>query len=464
MPPGCSTRRSRLRCDAAPGAFARAGRESYGLTVRPYEGDIQAGAAAALGPPTPADRAALSRMRTLTTLFFALDGFLFANFVVRVPDVKTRVGASAGALGLALLGVSAGAVITMMITGRLCARYGSRPVTVATAALMAFAVALPARAGGVGALGGVLLVFGAGYGGLNVSMNSVAVEITARLGRPVMPMFHAAYSFGGLSGAVIGGLLASAFSPTAHLTGIAALGLAVTSVAGTLLVRSRALVPEAPGRPRERSSTLTRAARRAQGRAPARTRMLVLVFGTIAMCTAYGEGALADWGALHLRTDLHTSTAMAAAGYASFSVAMLAGRLAGTWMLTRAGRTFVLATGGLTAAAGMLTAALAPSLPLVLAGFVLVGLGLSNQFPAAIAGAGALTGPGGVAAASTLGYFGMLAGPPVIGLLTDHVGLPVALTTIALLAAVAAAVAVFARQAEGARTAPAADRAVPERI
>jgi MFS family permease len=166
----------------------------------------------------------------------------------------------------------------------------------------------------------------------------------------------------------------------------------------------------------------------------------------IALCSAYGEGALADWGALHLRLDLHTSVGLAAAGYASFSAAMVAGRLSGSWLLARLGRTFVLAGGALTAAAGMLIAALVPVLVVVIGGFVLVGLGLANLFPAAIGQAGALRGPRGVAAASTIGYAGLLAGPPTIGFLSERTGLPTALTTISWLAAVAAVVAVLVRR------------------
>jgi hypothetical protein len=93
----------------------------------------------------------------------------------------------------------------------------------------------------------------------------------------------------------------------------------------------------------------------------------------------------------------------------------------------------------------LLLAALAPLLPRVVLGFALTGLGLSNTFPTTIARAGALTGPGGVAAASTFGYGGLLLGPPTIGFLTDAVGLPTALTTVSVLAAAAAAVAYAVR-------------------
>jgi MFS family permease len=419
------------------------------------------------GGDAAAVQAATRRMRVLITVFFALDGFVFANWVVRVPEVKAQVGASAGELGLALLAVSCGAVATMTPTGRLCARFGSRRPTLVLSVLLSLSVMLPARMTTVGALAAVLFLFGGAYGGLNVAMNSAAVDIARQLGRPIMPTFHAAYSFGGLLGALAGGAVAQFLSPTWHLTLVGSLTLVLSVGLGVLMLRCPIL-------PVERRSARTRApadpaadsaadpaadfaadpgpagdaARRSRPERSMRT--LVFMFGMIALCSSYGEGALADWGALHLRTDLHTSAGMAAAGYASFSVAMFAGRLSGTRLLVRAGRTAVLVVGGLTAAAGMLVAALAPALPLVLLGFVLVGLGLANQFPAAIGQAGVLTGASGVAAASTLGYGGMLAGPPVIGLLTDHTGLPVALTSIALLAGAGAVIALLARRAESA--------------
>jgi MFS family permease len=169
------------------------------------------------------------------------------------------------------------------------------------------------------------------------------------------------------------------------------------------------------------------------------------MFGLIAACTAYGEGALAGWGPLHIQQDLHGGSGIAAAGYAAVALAMTVGRLSGTALLVRIGQTRALVLGGLTACAGMLIGALAPAIPLVIIGFALTGLGLANLFPTAIARAGELTGPSGVAVASTLGYGGMLLGPPSIGFLADAFGLPTALTTVSALAAVAAAIAYAVR-------------------
>ncbi|AGS67919.1 MFS transporter [Streptomyces collinus] len=372
----------------------------------------------------------LTALRVAITAFFALDGFVFAGWVVRIPDIKHQTHASVGSLGLALLGVSAGAVVTMTLTGRLCRRFGSHLVTVVCAVLLSLGVALPPLTHSALALGTVLLVFGAAYGGINVAFNSAAVDLVAALGRPVMPTFHAAFSLGGMVGAGLGGLLAGTLSPTRHLLGLTLTGLLVTLVAGRALLRHEP--PPPPGRAHPEP---------AGGRHPGdRVRGPVLVLGLIALCTAYGEGAMADWGALHLKQDLAASPATAAAGYACFALAMTVGRLSGTRLLELLGRTRTVIAGGTTAATGMLLASLAPALWAALLGFAVTGLGLANLFPVAVERAGALAGPSGVAVASTLGYGGMLLGPPAIGFMADWSSLPTALLSVAVLAAIAAAV------------------------
>ncbi|MEU5418293.1 MFS transporter [Streptomyces sp. NPDC020667] len=378
--------------------------------------------------PIPVDPA-LRSLRTALTLFFALDGLLFAGWVVRIPAIKEQTGASAGALGLALLGVSAGAVATMTVTGRLCHKFGSHPVTVAAGVLMSLGIALPPLTHSALALGLVLLVFGAAYGGINVAMNSAAVDLVAALRRPVMPSFHAAFSLGGMLGAGLGGLVAGHLSATSHLLLLTVVGLAISAVAG------RALLAHPAPRPEPRTPAAT------TGSGSGKGRRLVVVFGLIALCDAYGEGALADWGALHLHQDLGARAGLAAVGYSVFALTMTLGRLTGTVLLERLGQTRTLVAGGAAAAVGMLLGSLAPTVWAALLGFAVTGFGLANIFPVAIGRAGELAGPGGVATASTFGYGGMLLGPPAIGFLAETWSLPVALTTVAALAAMAAAIA-----------------------
>ncbi|POX36887.1 MFS transporter [Streptomyces sp. Ru73] len=396
----------------------------------------------------------LTPLRVALTAFFALDGFIFAGWVARIPDIKQQTHASAGELGLALLGVSAGAVVTMAFTGRLCRRWGSHPVTVLCGVLLSLSVALPPLTHSAVTLGAVLLVFGAAYGGINVAFNSAAVDLVAALRRPIMPTFHAAFSLGGMVGAGLGGVVAGFLSPTRHLLCLTVTGLLVTAVAGRTLLRHACPVPAdrspaeephpkaAPGPESESEGESDAAARRLDGR----TRGAVVVLGFVALCTAYGEGAMADWGALHFQLDLGASAGVAAAGYACFALAMTVGRLTGTTLLERLGRTRTIVAGGCTAAAGMLLGCFAPSVWTALLGFAVTGLGLANLFPVAVERAGALAGPSGVATASTFGYGGMLLGPPAIGFMADWLSLRAALTSVALLAAVAAVIGFATRR------------------
>ena len=169
---------------------------------------------------------------------------------------------------------------------------------------------------------------------------------------------------------------------------------------------------------------------------------LVLLLGVLAACSTYGEGSASDWGALRLH-GLGAGAGLAAAAYAAFALAEACGRLAGSWLLARFGQRTVLVSGGIATCAGMLFAAFAPSIPVVVAGFALAGLGVANAFPAAMTRVGLLAGPHGVAIASTLGYGGLLLGPPTIGFLAGTLGLGPSLATVSLLAVVGVAIAWF---------------------
>jgi predicted MFS family arabinose efflux permease len=178
----------------------------------------------------------MTSVRAAATAFFAVDGFVFATWAVRIPAVKAATHASPAVLGLALLGLSGGAIATMTISGALCRRFGAGRMTVGSAILLSVALLLPPLARSALSLGLALLVFGAAYGSLNVSMNSLAISVVAAMRRPVMPSFHAAWSFGGLAGAALGGLLAQHLAPLPHFALVCAAGLAVTAWCGRTLL------------------------------------------------------------------------------------------------------------------------------------------------------------------------------------------------------------------------------------
>ncbi|MFD4206346.1 MFS transporter [Micromonospora tulbaghiae] len=362
----------------------------------------------------------IARLRLATTMFFGIGGFLFAGWTVRIPAIKEQVHASAGELGLALLGISGAAVLTMMVTGRLCRRWGSRQVTIAAAALLCLAVVPPTLTRSPLALGLTLVLFGIGYGAIDVAVNSVAVDLIAVVKRPIMSGLHAANSIGSLTGAGLGAVLALWLSPLTHMLVALPLGLVATFWSAGMLMSASL--------PTARQPEMSAVAGNGRGRD---LRFVVVIASAAALCAAYSQGALDNWVPLHIETDLDGNSAVAAAGYATVAGTLTIGRMAGVRLIERFGHSLVVVGGGVAAAVGALVMALSPALWLVFAGLVVTGLGLSNIFPSALALAGAKGGPDGIALASTLGYAGILMAPPTIGFLADGFGLPRALTLIA---------------------------------
>ncbi|TQM08929.1 MFS transporter [Pseudonocardia kunmingensis] len=370
-------------------------------------------------PQTPS----VPQYRVAATVLFALVGAVFGSWAARIPDVAAALAADPSTLGLALLCISLGALASMQLTGALCARYGAGLVSSVAAVLASSTLVLPGLSSSAIELGVALVLFGAATGTANVAANAVGVQVERAAGRPMLPSLHAGFSFGGLAGAAVGGLVASTVPTAVHLTGVGVVGLVVTAAIAPTL-RARDVEQQVAG------------ADPADG--PRGARGTVLLLGVIAGCTAFGEGAVTDWGALHLRESLGAPTAVAAAGYAGFSLAMACGRLAGNRLLRTVGATRLVGGGAVLATAGALAVATVPLVEVVIAGFVLVGLGLANVFPVAIARAGTLAGSAGVALASTVGYTGLLGGPPLLGIVADAVGLHVAFLIVAALVAVGA--------------------------
>jgi MFS family permease len=330
---------------------------------------------------------------------------------------------------VALLGVAVGAVITMPLAGRLVARFGSRPVTRLAAVAFAASLALPALAPNLVLLTLALIVLGAGNGALDVAMNAQAATVERGYGRPVMSGFHALFSLGGLAGAAFGGVIAGlAVRPAVHLAFIATMAGALAWWVTRFLL----------------SATSDAARGDVSFRRPSRT---LLALGVVAFCVLIGEGAMADWTAVYLRDVAGASPALAAAGYAAFSLAMASGRIVGDALTVRFGAPRLVRCGGLLAAAGVAVGLTLGKPWTAILGFGLVGAGLSVIFPTVLAAASRLpdSAPGhSIAVISTFGYAGFLVGPPLIGLVAHasslRIGLLVLVVTSLLVALLAGAI------------------------
>ncbi len=367
----------------------------------------------------------MSRPRAAVTVVFALNGALFASIFSRLPAIQERTGASDGELGLALLCSMVGLLVSQLGAGALMARWGSRPLVLAGALGYAAALIPVSLAGSFAALAASFALVGLMNGVLDVSMNVHGLAVERRLGRPILASLHAAFSFGALGGAAVGGLVASAgVGVEAHLWSAAALG-AVTALTATrfLLPRGVDAAPEGPSFARP-------------------SRALALA-GLFAFCVLLSEGAVNDWAAVYLSGDLETGQGAAAAGLAAFSLTMGIGRLAGDPLALRLGPTRLARGGALLATTGMGLALAVGRPAAAVAGFAVMGLGLAALFPLALraaAGSGQVPGPA-VAAVSAMGYLGLLTGPPVVGLLAEALGLRAALVLVVALCATAAVLA-----------------------
>jgi len=388
-------------------------------------------------PPAPPGRTAghragrqrLGLARAAVSAMFFINGFGFANWVVRIPAVQRQLELSPGLLGLALLGPAVGGLLAMPLAGGIVARRGSRPVTRVSAVAFAAALILPPLAPSFALLVGALVVLGAVSGVLGVGMVAQSVTLQRFYGRPITTSFHAFFSFGGLAGALVGGLVAAAgLGPAAHLALVAAL-LAALAV-GTAPALLPATVDAAPSGPSFAKPTRA-----------------LLALGTIAFCILVGEGAMADWTAVYLRDVSGASPGPAAAGFAAFSLMMTAGRVIGDRLTARVGAERLGRGGGALVAAGILAAVLFPRPWVATVGFGAVGAGLSTLYPSVLAAGGRLAlrtnaAPAAtIAALSTLAFTGFLIGPPIIGFLAELLTLRGALAAVALAGVVVATLA-----------------------
>jgi MFS family permease len=377
--------------------------------------------------------AALRAARIAVGGLFFLCGVAFACWASRIPQVQAALGLSPAALGAAIAGLGAGSFVAMPISGWLTIRFGSRPIAWSAAVACSASLILPALAWDVVTLAGALAVFGAAIGVLDVAMNAQAVELEHRVGRPILSGLHALFSAGGMAGAALGGLIASWRVPVlTHFTVAALVLVATAAILRPSLIETPPPVRGEPG-------TRLRLSRALVG------------LSVLAACVMIGEGAMADWTPVYLASVIGTGPGLAASGYAVFSAAMMVCRLAGDRLTERVGRVNLVRLGTLLAAAGLSTALLLGTLPAALLGFACVGAGFSVAVPLVFSAAGRLdsrsAGPG-LAAVTTAGYLGFLAGPPIIGFIAEAFTLPLALALIVLLAVVAAILAGFVSVAD----------------
>ena len=383
------------------------------------------GAASAARPGTSG--AGVRAANVAVALVFAVNGFAFASWLSRVPQAKALLDLSAGRLGILLLALSLGAVLALPAAGSVVRALRPGGAVGAGALLMTTGLVLAAvgaQVVGAPVVTGVgLFLIGAGSGTWDVAMNVEGAEVEQRLGRTVMPRYHAAFSVGTVLGALLGALAVQVALPLVwHLGSAAALTLVVALVAASRFLPVVPLEPDAP--------------RGSPWRAWRDRRTLAI--GLLVLCAAFVEGIANDWLALGVNDGYDAPQSTGVLVFAVFLAAMTAGRLVVGPLMDRRGRPTVIATSFGLVVAGVLVVVLGPAVWSAFVGAVMWGLGTAVGFPAGMSAAAETGGGEGPAAhvsvVATIGYTAFLAGPPLLGFLGDEVGIHHALAVVAVVA------------------------------
>lgn len=368
-------------------------------------------------------RSPMFRIRTpwrAVAAMFILNGALFGIWASRIPAVADQHDLSPGDLGVLLLLMAAGAIFAFPLSGRLSDQMGASKVTWAIAFGYAGSLFLIAVSPSYTTLAASLFIFGATHGAMDVAMNTWAGEAERFIGRPVMSSFHAMFSFGAGLGAGSGFIAAS-------------YNLAITPhfvFAGTLVsivALSVAKIDWVSNKPNGVGDTPMFALPKGS----------LLAVGFVAFCASLGEGGMADWSAIFLVLVSGVTEAYAALGYAVFSIAMVCMRLLGDRVTHALGAVRSAQFAGATAAIGVLCAVTFGTYALSLVGFALMGIGYAVIMPLAFSRAAndPYSAPGAaIASVSTLGYGGILLGPPLIGFVSEATSIRFAFLMLAVLA------------------------------
>ena len=358
--------------------------------------------------------------------FFFIGGFGSASWAPLVPLLRERLSIGDDVLGMLLLCVGIGSLVTMPLAGALSSRLGCRRVLMAVSLLYAAVLLEICTVDSLFLAVPVILLFGALMGCVDVVINVAAVIVEQGIGRRIMSGMHAFWSIGGFVGAGLYGVWVGALglSPMQSTAIAAGIILLFTGLFG------RNLIPYSGG----------------GGKLIALPRGIIVFVGIAAFIAFLSEGAVMDWSGVYLTTVRGLDLALAGVGFSVFSAAMFLMRLFGDAVVQRLGQRPVAVGGALLACAGILLVMFAPVDALLYAGFFAIGIGAANIVPVFFSLMGkqnVMPIGAAVSAVSTMGYLGILAGPAAIGFVSHMVSLQAAFGILAVLCLVQACVGMY---------------------
>jgi MFS family permease len=391
------------------------------------------------------------------TIFF-LSGLSLASWVARLPAIRDDVGLSTQGVGFVILAGSAASVIGLIVAPWVMARFGTRLGMAGVLVIVAVGLILVGIGGSI--LPSVPLVmiglalFGFGNGTVDVMMNVEGAEAEREIGRTLMPLMHAFFSFGTVAGAGVAVVASALGIPVAfHLAVMAVLVVGAVIIAVRFVPVREELgddphtdAPRTPWRRRLRESLVVWADVR------------LLLIGVVMLGMSFAEGGANDWLALAV-VDGHGFDATAGAAiFTVFTISMTAARVLGGPVLDRFGRVRILQVLAAIGVIGLALFIYGDEPWMLILGTVLWGIGCSLGFPVGMSAAADVSdrrlAASRVSAVAIIGYCAFLAGPPFLGFIGEHFGILNALLVILGLMVMAGLAAPAAREQTGPRARP----------
>jgi MFS family permease len=364
---------------------------------------------------------------------FLLHGILLGSWAPHIAFAKERLEAGPGLFGFALLSLPFGAVIAMPIAGALINLYGSAKLTLIGGILFCVFVLGPPHAPDLWQFIFAGILLGAAIGSMDVAMNAHGLAVERAIKKPIMSVLHGGFSLGAIIGAFASAPLISAFGPSWQIVLVSLMCLVMQ------LVAFRSYLPSSI----DKGLSGSHFAWPTSG---------TIALGALCFLALMIEGSILDWGAIYMREQFAIDAAFAAIAFGSYQGGMAIARFTGDYLRVKIGAVKLVFLSALLTAAGTAIAIIAPDPVMAIVAFAFAGLGIGNVAPVLFAGGGRLEpdAPGrGIAAVTTMGYSGFLAGPPLIGFAAELTTLQIGL---GLTVVAAGIIALFARKVSSADT------------
>ena len=363
----------------------------------------------------------LKKNRIALGLFFFISGLRFASWACRIPNIQDSLHLNNAALGSVLLLLPIGSMTGLPMSGYLVTKFGSRRMLLVST----FALVIPMIGIGLSTTAWMLafnlFFFGLTNNLMNISVNTQAVIVEKQYGRSIMASFHGLWSLGGFAGVGLGTLMIGlSINPLKHF-----ILISTTCLVGMTLMHRHTIQVEEHRSNKKKSFS--------------RPDAYLVVLGMIAFSTMACEGTMFDWSGVYFKKVIGVTTNLTTLGFVAFMMMMATGRFLGDKFITHSGATSVLRASGIIIFTGLMTAVIFPFIIPSTIGFMLVGIGVSSVVPIAYTLAGnthKMATGAAIASVSSIGFFGFLLGPPLIGFIAQAFNLRLSFTLIAFLSLV----------------------------